>query len=237
MRRQILGLVAVMAAFLVAPLQALALADAGVVLAAQGAVSAKAPDGTVRVLERRGAVNVGDVLMTGADGKAQLRMKDGAVLSLGENSELAVAAYSHKAAGDDKDEAVLKMAKGALVQISGEMEKSAYRLETPVSTLGIRGTIFQVQFSLETGELAIVVADGSVEVMFANGTKVPVAAGQKLVFKADGSVEVVAADPTELAAVLATIEVTEADSVYVPNTDTVVTDTAGAGGSVSPEPQ
>jgi len=135
--------------------------DDGVVLSATGQASAKATDGSTRKLDRRSPVNAGDTILTGADGKVQFRMKDGTVLALGENSEFAINQYSSKASGDKQDGAALKLVKGTLMQVSGSMDKSAYTLQTPVSTLGIRGTVFNIKVNAD-GSVTATVNDGAV---------------------------------------------------------------------------
>lgn len=226
MRKQILGLVAACFAMLTLSTANAAATDAGIVLVATNATATNAA-GETRPLARRDAIEAGETIKTTAGGSVQLKMKDEAVITLGENAELAVNAYTFKGAGDAKDQALLKLAAGSLTQLSGQMEKAGYALETPVSTLGIRGTIFHVEIGLETGEANITVIEGSIEVTLSNGQKVAVAAGQKLVFKADGSTEVVAADAGEIAFILRIVEVTEGGSFNDIYTDTIITDTDG----------
>jgi hypothetical protein len=159
MRKHILALVTSLVALVIsAPSWA---TNDGVVLGATGQTSAKGADGATRKLDRRSPISAGDTILTGADGKVQLRMKDGTVLALGENSEFAIKHYTTKASGDKQDGAALKLVKGTLMQVSGNMEKSAYTLETPVSTLGIRGTVFNIQINTD-GSVTATVADGAV---------------------------------------------------------------------------
>lgn len=160
MYKRIMGLVVAFTAMALVSVSSLAASDAGVILAASGA-TAKGTDGTTRTLDRRSPVNAGDTLTTNATGKLQVRMKDGAVLALGENSEFAIDSYTSKKSGDAKDSASLKLVKGSLMQVSGNMEKSAYSLETPVSTLGIRGTVFNIKVNAD-GTVSATVSTGAV---------------------------------------------------------------------------
>lgn len=162
MRKHIFGLAAGLFAMIVTSTTSWAAAtDAGVVLGSTGEATAKSADGTTRKMDRRSPIMVGDTLMTGTAGTMQIRMKDGTVLALGEGSEFAVQSYSYKAAGDAKDNASLKLLKGTLMQVSGQMEKSAYSLETPVSTLGIRGTTFNISVNPD-GSVTATVNSGAV---------------------------------------------------------------------------
>lgn len=220
MRKQMLALAALLVAFLLPASVWAADTDAGVVLAAEGQVSAKGADGQSRALARRSAINSGDTIMTGANSKTQLRMKDGTVLALEANTEFKVVAYTSKAAGDAQDLAALKLVKGGLMQVSGNMEKSAYSLETPVSTLGIRGTVFVIRTN----------PDGSVTATVNQGEAVVAAkaktAKQKGILddaqaaleaaQANGDADAIAAAEAALAAA------TEAYNTAVANEATVV---------------
>jgi hypothetical protein len=122
-------------------------ADIGVTLMAKGQVTATGEDG-LRNLKRRSPVFEKDIIATGVDSQAQLRFKDGATLALKPETELAVESYRHNQPGQD-DSVVLKMITGGLRTITGAVGKGdpeAYRLETPLATIGIRGTHYEVEF-------------------------------------------------------------------------------------------
>ncbi len=131
---------AILLGFLVQSAQAATANPAGVVLLVSGQASAQVTDEPARALSRRADIYVGDRINTATDSQLQLRMKDGAMIALGANAEFIVKAYSDDAAGDKKDAAVLSLVKGGLRTISGQIDKSAYSMETPTATLGIRGT-------------------------------------------------------------------------------------------------
>lgn len=85
---------------------------------------------------------LGDVLSTGAAGAVGVIMRDDTVLSLGPSSEtrLEQFAYGH---AEQKMGMVLRVSKGLISYLSGKIAKLApgsVRIETPVATLGIRGT-------------------------------------------------------------------------------------------------
>ncbi len=146
-----------------------ALPEAGMVLAAMGEAKAVGADQSTRQLTRKAAVFVGDKITTGSDSQVQLRMKDGAVIALGANAEFVVKAYSYTGAGDKKDAAVLSLVQGGLRTISGQISKSAYKMETPTATLGIRGTVFDVYVSKD-GTTTVIMREGGVDVE-GNGKK------------------------------------------------------------------
>jgi hypothetical protein len=93
----------------------------------------------------------------------QLRMKDGALISLGPDAALIIKAYADDAAGDKKDAAVLSLVQGGLRTISGSIDKSTYRMETPIATLGIRGTVFDV-YVKDSDTTVVILREGGVDV-------------------------------------------------------------------------
>lgn len=135
--------------------------SAGVVLLVSGQASAQVAGEPSRTLNRRTEIYVGDRITTANESQLQLRMKDGAMIALGANADFTVKAYSDDAAGDKKDEAVLSLVKGGLRTISGQIDKSAYTMETPTATLGIRGTVFDV-FVRADGTTIVILRDGIV---------------------------------------------------------------------------
>jgi len=120
--------------------------DAGITLLAKGDVVAANTEGE-RDLKRRSPVFESDTLKTGDDSRAQFRMKDGATLSLQANTTLTLTEYRYREDGR-ADSAVMKMVTGGLRTITGAVGKGdpdAYRVETPLGTIGIRGTVFEAE--------------------------------------------------------------------------------------------
>jgi hypothetical protein len=137
--------------------------EAGIVVMAAGETSAQGADKTLRALSRRSSIFVGDKLSTGTASQMQLRMKDGALISLGPDAALIIKAYADDAAGDKKDAAVLSLVQGGLRTISGSIDKSTYRMETPIATLGIRGTVFDV-YVKDSDTTVVILREGGVDV-------------------------------------------------------------------------
>jgi hypothetical protein len=89
----------------------------------------------------------GDLLKTGMDGILGIILRDDTVLSLGPNSEIALADYAF-APHEGKLSLVTRMLKGTAAYLSGQIGKlspQSVRFETPVATIGIRGTLFAVK--------------------------------------------------------------------------------------------
>jgi hypothetical protein len=89
----------------------------------------------------------GDTLSTGPDGTLGVILRDNSALSLGPGSRLVVLRFLFSPA--DKELGLLaRFSKGTMAYISGLIGKLApesVRFETPVASIGIRGTYFAVK--------------------------------------------------------------------------------------------
>lgn len=136
---------------------------AGRVLFATGEAIATDAAGHTRPLERSSTVEEGDTISTG-QGRLQIKFKDGGYLALPPGSRLRIDRYQYTAAGDREDGVVMSLLKGGLRTISGlvgKRNRSDYRMETSVATIGIRGTDYALDLdSVLVGN----VADGAIEV-------------------------------------------------------------------------
>lgn len=143
---------------------------AGKTIIARGGVHATQSTTTdQRKLKRRSPIYDVDVVKTDAKSKTQLRMVDGGMISLKENSELVIAKYEYDAT-DQSGSVALELVKGGLRSITGAIkaEKGNYQLTTPVGSIGIRGTHYEIE--LIGGLLFIAVWDGAIDVSIDVGT-------------------------------------------------------------------
>lgn len=159
----------------------LAQAAAGQVLFALGRVEIER-GGQTLAAARGAAVEVGDVVSTGPTGLTQLRMQDGALLSLRYGSSMKVEAYQLPAApaplagtrapAAGGGRSALRLLRGAFRTVTGLIGKSAgdsYSVVTPVATIGIRGTDYSAAYcSGDCGGTAdglyVGVSNGGIEV-------------------------------------------------------------------------
>jgi len=91
----------------------------------------------------------GDTLRTGTDGSLGTVLKDDTFISLGPNSELVVSEFLFVPA-EGKFSIVTRMLRGTVAYLSGAIAKlspQSVRFETPVASVGIRGTKFLVRFN------------------------------------------------------------------------------------------
>jgi len=117
-------------------------------------------------LQRGQPVREGDTLVTG-DGQLIVRMEDQGLLSLRQGSRLVIENYRNTA---DLERAVvrLRLEEGTLRSASGTVGKPRFRLNTPFSALGIRGTDFITRVAggrqdvhVESGAVAVALFDAA----------------------------------------------------------------------------
>lgn len=118
----------------------------GKILITNGPTTAKAADGKQRVLNRGSAVNKGDTIQT-QGARAQVRFTDGSLVALRPNTVFKVEEYNFNGTQDGSERGLYNLIKGGFRTISGaigKVNKSNYRVKTPVATIGIRGTHYGV---------------------------------------------------------------------------------------------
>lgn len=145
--------------------------EVGKTMIARGEVQAGSSEQVnKRPLKRRSSIFENDIISTGASSKTQLRMTDGSMIAMKENTELVIAEYTYNSE-NGKNSAVLDLVQGGLRSITGAIkaEKGDYKLTTPIGSIGIRGTHFEVE--LLNGTVWIAVWDGAIDVLLSTGLK------------------------------------------------------------------
>jgi len=120
----------------------------GRVISVAGQVVASVPDGGTRVLQRRSRIYTDEVIHTGAGERVQIRFRDGGLVDLQPGTRFRVDEYD---SGDDDEggNVLMNLLTGALRTITGAIgddEDDTYRMETPVATIGVRGTQYALQY-------------------------------------------------------------------------------------------
>ena len=133
----------VAASTLAAILPAASLAQgAGTVQFASGGVEVQR--GAQRIPAQKGtALLQGDAVVTAADGSAQLRMVDGALVSLRPATQVAIERYEFDEASASPGEAMLALLRGTMRTFTGLIvarDREKFRMRTNLATLGIRGS-------------------------------------------------------------------------------------------------
>ena len=122
--------------------------DAATVAASSGEARLLRPSALLDPVRVGEIVRPGDRVLTGADGRVELRFLDGAVLAVQPGSDFRIEAYRFDA---DGERSFLQLVKGAIRTVSGVIGKrnrDDYRMTTPTATIGIRGTEYEASESL-----------------------------------------------------------------------------------------
>lgn len=125
------------------PLQvAQAASPIGQIAELTGAVTLTRADGEAVPAEVGTPVFVDDIILTGSDGKVAVVFDDDSRIGLTENGEVQLDSYVYQPA-QESGEMSVNFVKGLFSFASGDIAKSgdeAMQIETPVATIGIRGT-------------------------------------------------------------------------------------------------
>ena len=147
-------------------LPAAAAERAGDITLLTGRATAAGASGDIRPLERDGAVYPGEVISTGPNSYLNIKFTDGGRVLLRPNSRFQIEAYRYSGRGAEQpaeresdaspnveaeaeDNAFFRLLKGgfrAVTGLVGRDNKENYRVRTPVATIGIRGTDYEVRF-------------------------------------------------------------------------------------------
>ena len=136
--------------------------NAGKTIVAIGNVNAKDSQ-ALRTLKRRSPIYRTDIVSTGHDSNTQLRMIDGALLSLQEQTQLSVVDYQFDQT-NNQGNVGLSLIKGGLRTITGILKgaNGNYKMQTPVASIGVRGTHYEAE--MLQGDLYLSVWDGIIDV-------------------------------------------------------------------------
>lgn len=175
---------------------------AGRVTITLGVVEATSADGEVRRIERGDPVFEGDTLRTGPTGRAQVRFSDRSVVSLRPDTVLSLAEYRHDEAAPVADRQTLNLDRGGFRSQTGRIaqaNRQAFRVQTPVAAIGIRGTTFDAHQEAG-GALLVGATQGGVEVVSLTGVVGRIGAGESFDYlrvNPDGSIDFLLETPEQ----------------------------------------
>ncbi|WP_230346915.1 FecR family protein [Methylobacillus methanolivorans] len=142
---------------------ALAIAAAGKVEFVAGDAQILDASGTARLASKGSEFDAGETLQT-VDGRMQVKFIDGGYISLQPNTSFRVEEYHFNGQADGSERGIFHLIKGGLRAITGVIghaNKPNYRMDTPVATIGIRGTEFTASLN-DAQRLLVKVGDGAV---------------------------------------------------------------------------
>jgi hypothetical protein len=89
----------------------------------------------------------GDVVRTGADARVGINFVDGTSFNLSSNARMTLDEYVYDPGGKSNS-TIFSLTRGTFVFVAGQVAKTGdMRIETPVATLGVRGTTPRVEVS------------------------------------------------------------------------------------------
>lgn len=150
------------------PLQAHALA--GIAQFTAGEVNLRQTDGRVTALAKGGDINSGNAIVTGSNGRAQVKFTDGGLISLQPNTEFKIANYVDQN-NPKEDRFLVDLLRGSMRAITGligKRNRDNYKLTTTTATIGIRGSGFKVGYNAD-GTLGITSELDKIEVCNQSG--------------------------------------------------------------------
>ena len=118
-------------------------AIAGRVQFVHGKVQLTTAAGVTHAIKKGEAVNEGDTLLSSPFASAQIRMEDGGMVAMRPDTRLKIDRFSFDGEQDGSERSFFSLFKGGFRAITGKIgkkNKANYRIVTPATTIGIRGT-------------------------------------------------------------------------------------------------
>jgi hypothetical protein len=107
-------------------------------------VNLPVPSGQTKVGD---VVYQGDVVQTGADGRLGITFADGSAFNLSSNARMALSEFVYETEGTSNS-TLFNLTKGTFTFVAGNVAKTGdMKVDTPVATMGIRGTTPRVEIS------------------------------------------------------------------------------------------
>lgn len=159
-----------------------------------GPLAVRKSDGSVKSISIGSQIDSGDTVVTEKRTYARLKFSDGSEVILKPGSQFLVESYRFDQEKPKDDSAAFRLIKGGLRTVTGQIGKrftpNSYQMKTPTSTIGIRGTMYEVSYYQDGSPdedrgnippgLYLIVTDGSVVITNSEGKKttLAVSAGQ-----------------------------------------------------------
>ncbi|MDO9405401.1 MAG: FecR family protein [Polaromonas sp.] len=161
-----------------------------------GDVNVRRADNSLNPLAKGRDVESGQSIVTGPNGRAQVKFTDGGLLSLQPNSEFRIANYADKA-DPQQDRFLVDFLRGGMRAITGLIGKrntANYKVTTTTATIGIRGSGFSAGYA-EDGSVLVTTELDAIEVCNA-GVCIGLAVGESArIFKDQPPVRVATRAP------------------------------------------
>ena len=187
------GRTAVVAAVVTAAVPVAGQAAAGRVQFAIGNAIGVDKNGNERRLSRGGVVESGDTIRTGRRSRVQIRFADNSFTSIKPNTEFRVDEFEFEETKQEESRSFFSLLKGGLRTVTGligKARKKAWRMSTPVATIGIRGTGGSIDHDPQENETQIQGDAGTFDLCNLSDECADVGPDSTGVVDANGNVEV-----------------------------------------------
>lgn len=137
---------------------------AGHVQFVNGEVQLTTSAGQTHRVQKGDVVNEGDTLSSARNASAQVKMLDGGFVAMRPDTRLKFDSFKFSGKEDGSEKSFFSLFKGgfrAITGLIGRVNKSSYRITTPTSTIGIRGTDHETFVVVPESELAAVAPTGT----------------------------------------------------------------------------
>ena len=137
---------------------------AGHVQFVSGEVQLTTATGQTHKIQKGDAINEGDTLTSTKAASAQIKMQDGGFVAMRPETQLKFDSFKFSGKEDGTEQSFFSLFKGgfrAVTGLIGRINKPSYRITTPTSTIGIRGTDHESFVVLQGSEIATVAPPGA----------------------------------------------------------------------------
>ena len=107
-------------------------------------------------------VHAAERVSASANSHGELRLNDDSLIIVGENSSILLDDFVVGEKGFAS--ATVNVTKGAFRFITGNSPKKAFKIKTPLSSVGVRGTVLDVYVNEQSGETKVVLLKGAIQV-------------------------------------------------------------------------
>ena len=113
----------------------------------RGAVTATDDTGVPRILRADSRIRLGEIVETGPNSVVQIVFPDRSMMHLKPGTKLTVEAFNFTKSKPDDDGVVVNIVKGSMRSLTGLVGKrnpGKVKYKTPIATIGIRGTVIEI---------------------------------------------------------------------------------------------
>ena len=145
-----------------------------------GGVTATSTDGKKRQLKKGDRLFAGDTIQSGDDGAAQIIYRDRSRMAVRVNTTFKIEKYEFDSKNTSKGSSVFSLLSGALRAVTGligQANKENVTINTPLATIGIRGTDHEVVHIVQQRGRSIAKA-GTYNKVYLGGTELRTRAGK-----------------------------------------------------------